>query len=59
MDGSWAGGKFESTRMDSGGIPAPDAAHNGAKTVSNLSKSDFPSSGVKIDSSGKIVLPAA
>jgi len=58
-DGTWVGGTFESTRMDSGGIPAPDSARNGAKTVSNLSKTDFPASGVKIDAGGKIVPPAA
>ena len=56
-DGTWVGGKFDSTRMDSGGIPAPDAARNGAKTISNLSASDFPDTGVKIDSSGKILPP--
>lgn len=58
-DGTWVGGQFDSTRMDSGGIPAPDSARNGAKTVSNLSKTDFPSTGVKIDATGKIVPPAA
>jgi poly-gamma-glutamate capsule biosynthesis protein CapA/YwtB (metallophosphatase superfamily) len=56
-DGTWVGGKFESTRMDSGGIPAPDSARNGAKTISNLSASDFPNTGMKIDSSGKIIPP--
>lgn len=58
-DGTWVGGKFESTRMDSGGIPAPDSARNGAKTISNLSSSDFPTSGAKIDATGKILPPAA
>jgi poly-gamma-glutamate capsule biosynthesis protein CapA/YwtB (metallophosphatase superfamily) len=58
-DGTWVGGKFESTRMDGGGIPAPDAARNGAKTLSNLSKSDFPTTGAKIDTTGKITPPAA
>jgi poly-gamma-glutamate capsule biosynthesis protein CapA/YwtB (metallophosphatase superfamily) len=58
-DGSWVGGEFDSTRMDSGGIPSPDSARNGAKTLSNLSASDFPATGAKIDNSGKIIPPAA
>jgi hypothetical protein len=58
-DGTWVGGKFDSTRMDSGGIPAPDSAHNGAKAISTLSRSDFPNSGVKIDATGKIIVPGA
>jgi poly-gamma-glutamate capsule biosynthesis protein CapA/YwtB (metallophosphatase superfamily) len=57
-DGSWVGGAFESTIMNSGGIPGPDSARHGAVTVSNLSKTDFPRTGAKIDSSGKITPPA-
>lgn len=53
-DGTWVGGQFVSTRMDSGGIPGPDSARNGAKAIGSLSASDFPSTGAKIDSSGKI-----
>lgn len=56
-DGSWVGGKFDSVRLNSAGIPGPDSARNGGKTVSNLSASDFPDTGVKIDTTGKIVPP--
>jgi hypothetical protein len=56
-DGAWIGGRFESTIMNSGGIPAPDSGKHGAAAVRSLSKADFPTSGAVIDSSGKITPP--
>jgi hypothetical protein len=58
-DGAFASGEFISTAMNSAGLPTMDNAHRGAKQVAQLSKADFPTTGAKLDSKGKITAPAA
>ncbi|MEV0267553.1 MAG: CapA family protein [Hamadaea sp.] len=58
-DGTWVGGQFDSAIMNSVGVPGPDAQKRGATAIRNLTKSDFPTTGPKIESSGKITPPAA
>jgi poly-gamma-glutamate capsule biosynthesis protein CapA/YwtB (metallophosphatase superfamily) len=58
-DGTWAGGQFDSAIMNSVGVPAPDSQRRGATALRNLTESDFPSTGPKIDASGKITPPSA
>ncbi|GAA4460850.1 hypothetical protein GCM10023170_062670 [Phytohabitans houttuyneae] len=58
-DGGWGGGQLISTYLDSGGKPAIDDEHRGAAAVKRLSKSDFPSTGATLDTTGKITAPGA
>jgi len=58
-DGSWGGGQFISTYLDSGGKPAVDGDHRGAAAVARLSEADFPSSGATLGKTGKITPPGA
>ncbi|MBY8875445.1 CapA family protein [Micromonospora sp. PLK6-60] len=58
-DGSFAGGSFTSTRMNSTGKPVTDDAGQGLGLVKELSGKDFPDTGPRFTSAGKISPPAA
>ncbi|SCG58687.1 CapA family protein [Micromonospora coxensis] len=58
-DGSFAGGSFTSTRMNSVGKPTMDSADQGLGLVKQLSRSDFPRTGARFDAAGKISAPQA
>ncbi|MGC5017544.1 CapA family protein [Micromonospora sp. DT47] len=58
-DGSFAGGSFTSTRMNSVGKPTMDSADQGLGLVRQLSRSDFPQTGARLDGRGKISAPQA
>ncbi|MEV0152580.1 CapA family protein [Micromonospora sp. NPDC050686] len=58
-DGSFAGGSFASTRMNSTGRPVMDDAEQGLGLVKELSGKDFPGTGARFTSAGKISPPAA
>lgn len=53
-DGTFTGGEFLSTRMNSAGVPTRDTAEQGAGLVNDLSADDFGDSGARIDDDGKI-----
>lgn len=56
-DGSWAGGSFVSTYMNSAGKPTMDGDDRGLGLVKQLSRSDFPDTGARFDNSGAISPP--
>ena len=58
-DGTWAGGSFTSTYMNSAGKPTMDPDHRGLGLVAELSRADFPKSGARLDRQGKISPPTA
>lgn len=58
-DGSWAGGSFASTYMNSAGKPTMDQDDRGLGLVTELSRADFPKVGARLDGQGKISPPAA
>ncbi|SCG56338.1 CapA family protein [Micromonospora halophytica] len=58
-DGSFAGGSFTSTRMNSVGKPTMDPADQGLGLIKQLSRSDFPRTGARFDADGKISAPQA
>lgn len=58
-DGSFAGGSFTSTRMDSVGKPTMDSADQGLGLVKQLSRADFPRTGARFDAEGRISAPQA
>jgi poly-gamma-glutamate capsule biosynthesis protein CapA/YwtB (metallophosphatase superfamily) len=53
-DGSWAGGTFTSTYMNSIGKPTMDPDDRGLGLVRELSRLDFPDSGARFDDRGRI-----
>ncbi|MFG1950656.1 CapA family protein [Micromonospora sp. NPDC048830] len=53
-DGSWAGGSFTSTYMNSIGKPTMDPDDRGLGLVRQLSRSDFPETGAGFDDRGRI-----
>jgi poly-gamma-glutamate capsule biosynthesis protein CapA/YwtB (metallophosphatase superfamily) len=53
-DGSFTGGTFVSTRMNSSGLPTRDPAANGAGLVRELSADDFGDTGARLDDDGTI-----
>ncbi|SCG78247.1 Poly-gamma-glutamate biosynthesis protein CapA/YwtB (capsule formation), metallophosphatase superfamily [Micromonospora echinaurantiaca] len=57
-DGSWAGGSFVSTYMNSAGKPTMDRDDRGLGLVRQLTRSDFPKTGARFDDSGRISPPA-
>ncbi|GGL03525.1 CapA family protein [Mangrovihabitans endophyticus] len=58
-DGSWAGGKFLSTFMDSSGKPIRDKENErGRKLVAELSADDFGDTAAKIGDDGSLSPPA-
>ncbi|MFI6784046.1 CapA family protein [Micromonospora sp. NPDC050276] len=58
-DGSWAGGSFTSTYMNSAGKPTMDPDDRGLGLVTELSRTDFPKGGARLDGQGKISPPTA
>ncbi|RKN42747.1 CapA family protein [Micromonospora endolithica] len=58
-DGTWAGGSFVSTFMNSSGKPTMDPDDRGLGLMRQLTADDFPKSGATFDDSGKISPPAA
>lgn len=56
-DGTWAGGEFVSTSLNGAGRPTPDPAARGLALVKQLSVADFPSTGARLDGSGRISPP--
>lgn len=54
VDGSWAGGEFVSTYMNSAGKPTPDGQQRGLKAVRELSGGDFAGTAPTFDPTGKI-----
>ncbi|MBM0232545.1 CapA family protein [Micromonospora sp. STR1_7] len=58
-DGSWAGGSFTSTYMNSAGKPTMDPDGRGLGLVTELSRTDFPKGGARFDAQGKISAPTA
>ncbi|MGC5334443.1 CapA family protein [Micromonospora sp. DT62] len=56
-DGSWAGGSFVSTYMNSIGKPTMDKDDRGLGLMKQLTKSDFPETGADFDDSGAISAP--
>ncbi|MCW3841088.1 CapA family protein [Micromonospora yasonensis] len=57
-DGSFAGGTFTSTVMNSVGRPSIDRQHRGLGLVRDVSRSDFPKSAARLDGAGKITAPS-
>ncbi|WP_262282675.1 CapA family protein [Micromonospora sp. MA102] len=57
-EGRFVGGQFTSTAMSSVGRPAVDGQDRGLGLVREVSRSDFPTTGAKLDGSGKISAPA-
>ncbi|MGN9778568.1 CapA family protein [Micromonospora sp. H33] len=57
-DGTWAGGSFAATYMNSAGLPRMDPDERGLGLVRELSRKDFPGTGAVLDGSGKISAPA-
>jgi hypothetical protein len=53
-DGSWVGGQFISTYLNSAGKPTMDGDRRGAALVRGLSRADFPSSGARLAADGRI-----
>lgn len=53
-DGTWVGGQFDSARMNSVGVPAPDSTKKALSQIRNLTKDDFPTTGPVFDAAGKI-----
>lgn len=56
-DGSWAGGSFVSTYMNSIGKPTMDKDDRGLGLLKQLTKSDFPETGARFDDAGAISAP--
>ncbi|MET8526956.1 CapA family protein [Micromonospora sp. NPDC005172] len=56
-DGAWAGGSFTSTYMNSAGRPTMDPDGRGLGLVMELSRTDFPRNGARIDGQGRITAP--
>lgn len=48
-DGRFLGGKLISTRQEGKGVPRPDESGRGARLVRQLTRADFPKTGVQID----------
>ncbi|MFI7603601.1 CapA family protein [Micromonospora sp. NPDC049366] len=53
-DGSWAGGSFTSTYMNSAGKPTMDEGDRGLGLVREVTRADFPQTGARLDDTGKI-----
>ncbi|MFY1618236.1 CapA family protein [Micromonospora sp. WMMD736] len=56
-DGSWGGGSFTSTYMNSTGKPTMDPDDRGLGLVTELSRTDFPKAGARFDGQGRITAP--
>jgi len=58
-DGTWAGGQLISTYMNGEGKPTMDSQRRALGLTRDLCRSDFPKTGARLGSDGKISLPAA
>ncbi|MFD2766704.1 CapA family protein [Micromonospora eburnea] len=58
-DGSFVEGGFTSTAMNGVGRPAVDRQHRGLGLVRQLSRDNFPETGARLDSDGRITAPEA
>ncbi|PZF94361.1 CapA family protein [Micromonospora deserti] len=58
-DGSWAGGSFVSTYMNSAGKPTMDPDDRGLGLLRQLTRTDFPKTGARFDDSGTVSPPPA
>jgi poly-gamma-glutamate capsule biosynthesis protein CapA/YwtB (metallophosphatase superfamily) len=58
-DGTWAGGQLISTYMNDAGKPTMDGQKRALGLVRDLGKSDFPKTGAKLATDGKISPPSA
>jgi len=58
-DGSFVDGEFTSTVMTGAGRPTIDSQHRGLGLVRQMSQADFPKSGARLDSDGRISAPGA
>ncbi|GAA4564875.1 hypothetical protein GCM10023176_11740 [Micromonospora coerulea] len=56
-DGSFAGGTLTSTAMNGVGRPAIDPDHRGLGLVREVSRADFPKTGARLDTAGRITAP--
>jgi poly-gamma-glutamate capsule biosynthesis protein CapA/YwtB (metallophosphatase superfamily) len=56
-DGTFTGGEFISTYMNSAGKPTVDTQKRGLKAVQDLSGADFDATAAKLDADGKISAP--
>ncbi|WP_406039964.1 CapA family protein [Micromonospora sp. NBC_00898] len=56
-DGSFAGGTFTSTVMSGVGRPSIDSGRQGLGLVREMSRADFPTTGARLDTAGRITAP--
>ncbi|MFO0594489.1 MAG: CapA family protein [Myxococcaceae bacterium] len=56
-DGKFAGGRLFSTKQEGKGVPAPDEKPRGAELVKQLTKQDFPKTGVQFDAEFRMSAP--
>ncbi|WP_319461570.1 CapA family protein [Micromonospora sp. RTP1Z1] len=56
-DGGFAGGTFTSTAMNGVGQPSIDAGDRGLGLVREVSRADFPRTGARLDTAGRITAP--
>ncbi|WP_446217393.1 CapA family protein [Micromonospora sp. IBHARD004] len=56
-DGTFTGGTFTSTVMSSVGRPSIDSGHRGLGLVREMSRADFPRTGARLDTAGRITAP--
>jgi poly-gamma-glutamate capsule biosynthesis protein CapA/YwtB (metallophosphatase superfamily) len=56
-DGSFVGGTFTSTMMNGVGRPSIDSGHQGLGLVREMSRADFPKTGARLDTAGRITAP--
>lgn len=54
-DGRFVAGRLFSTKQEGKGVPKRDPTNRGQRAVSQLSASDFPKTGVRVDDEGRIV----
>jgi len=58
-DGSYAGGRFTATYLNSAGRPTVDGRGRGLDLVRELSGRDFPDTGARLDPAGAVAAPEA
>ncbi|HEY6596474.1 MAG TPA: CapA family protein [Asanoa sp.] len=58
-DGEFVGGQLISTAMNAAGKPVTDPAARAASLVKSLSGKDFPTTGARLDTDGKISAPGS
>jgi hypothetical protein len=58
-DGEFVGGQLVSTAMNAAGKPVTDPAARAAALVKSLCGKDFPTSGARLDTDGKISAPGS